>query len=136
MPRNTKSIARHIEGLKAYGPSTTMHLLTGRVDIQRICRSFNMFVKRKHPGVGEYHHMWFATPDGIVLCYAGNSFLMEAVKQFVVKLVSLDMASTSTEIYTGRSKKAFMVELEFHLSQYSPLRSTRSFGGTHGKATK
>lgn len=127
------SVASHIDGLQQAGLATAMYTLTGRIDMPRLCRSFNMYIQRKHPGVTSYHFFWFMTEEGMVISYAGNSFLLEAIEQFMTKAIKLGIVGDATLDYNGRSKRAFMTILDERLSLYTPIANVRSFGGTHRK---
>lgn len=131
-----QSIATHVDGLQKAGLATVMYTLTGRIDLPRLCRAFNMFVQRKHPGVTTHHFFWFMTEEGVVISYAGNSFLLDAVEQFMTKAIKLGIVGDSTLDYSGRSKRAFMTLLDERLSLYTPIANVRSFGGTHRKMGK
>lgn len=126
-----QSIASHIDGLHEAGLATVMYTITGRIDMPRLCRSFNMFVQRKHPGVTQHHFFWFKTGKGVVISYAGNSFLLHAVEQFMTKAIKLGIVGAATLDYSGRSKRAFMTLLDERLSHFTPIANVRSFGGTH-----
>lgn len=131
-----KSFASHIDGLQQAGLATVMYTLTGRIDMPRLCRSFNMFIKRKHPGVTGHHFLWFMTKEGVVISYAGNSFLLEAVDQFMSKAVKLGIVGSAMLEYSGRSKRAFMTLLDERLTSYTPIENVRSFGGTQHRTGK
>ncbi|MGJ7513626.1 hypothetical protein ACSFE6_04730 [Pseudomonas baetica] len=131
-----KSFAAHIDGLHNAGLATVMYTLAGRIDMPRLCRSFNMFIQRKHPGITGHHFFWFKTEEGVVISYAGNSFLLEAVDQFMTKAIKLGIVGSATLDYSGRSKRAFMALLDERLTQYTPIANIRSFGGTHHNAGK
>ncbi|WP_413791224.1 MULTISPECIES: hypothetical protein [unclassified Pseudomonas] len=126
-----KRLQRHIDVLENTGQHQACYLLTGRVDLNRLGRHFNMMLKRRHPEVVEtrHHFFWFKTNDGVVLSYTGNMFLLGAVDEFMTKAVDIGITGAAEELYYGRSKDVFMAEVLTRLTQFKTNSHGRSFGG-------
>lgn len=126
-----KRLQRHIDVLEITGQHQACYLLTGRVDLNRLGRHFNMMLKRRYPDVVDtrHHFFWFKTSEGVVVSYTGNMFLLGAVDEFVAKAVDIGIAGAAEELYYGRNKDTFMAAVMKQLSQYKTNSSGRSFGG-------
>ena len=126
-----KRLQRHIDVLEVTGQHQACYLLTGRVDLNRLGRHFNMMLKRRYPDVVDtrHHFFWFKTSEGVVVSYTGNMFLLGAVDEFVAKAVDIGIAGAAKELYYGRNKDTFMAAVMKQLSQYKTNSSGRSFGG-------
>lgn len=124
------TIKRHIETLQSEGFHSVVYELTGRIDLKRLGRHFNMMLKRRHPDVTNYHFFWFRTKNSVVVSYVGNMFLADAVEDFMNKATQLGIAGTADEIFSGRDKGLFMGKLKQCLTHFSPKPFTRSYGGS------
>lgn len=125
------TIKRHIETLQREGFHSTIYELTGRIDLKRLSRHFNMMLKRRHPDVSNYHFFWFRTKDSVIVSYVGNMFLADAVEDFMSKAVEIGICGDADEVFSGRSKEQFIGRLQQCLSHFhpAPTSSTRSYGG-------
>lgn len=124
------TIKRHIETLQKEGFHSVIYELTGRVDLKRLGRHFNMMLKRRHPDVTTYHFFWFRTKDSVVVSYVGNMFLVDAVEDFMSKAIQVGIAGTADEVFSGRDKGLFMNVLKQRLTLFNPEPLQRSFGGS------
>ncbi|MEE5131431.1 hypothetical protein V2J82_13355 [Pseudomonas alliivorans] len=126
-----KRLRRHIDVLESTGRHQACYLLTGRVDLNRLSRHFNMMLKRRHPDVVDtrHHFFWFKTDKGVFVSYTGNMFLLAAVDEFMAKAVAIGIAGAAAELYYGRNKDTFMAAVMMQLSQFNTNSGGRSFGG-------
>lgn len=126
-----KSFHKHIKQLQDAG-HYTMHLVTGRVDVSHMCRSFQIYFGRKHPSVS-YRFFWFRVEAGIVFCFSGNSLILDAVTGYMEKAVRLKTIGAAEHVYSGCAKSTFMTHLVENLTTYQPIFKQRSFGGSRTK---
>lgn len=133
MDKLPTSFERHIEAIQDKGRYSAVYELTGRVDLQRLGRHFNMVVRRSHPEA-VYHFMWFRTGDSITVAYTGNMFLLDAVEDYMQRIVNTGATGQATELVSGRDRALFTGVLQQRLSLFTPQPLKRSYGGSqHGK---
>ncbi len=128
----TSNLEKHLEALQI-GLQSAIYVLSGRVDLKRLGRHYNMIIKRRHPDIADsYRHFtWFRTGEDVTVCYVGSDmFFLDAVEDYMSVVAGNRIAAHVQLVFAGRNKERFMGELKARLQQYTPSPSKRSYGGS------